>query len=194
MPSTTMILNMLHKPIIVFNEEGFQLKFQEIEEKLNSLIFTWNNTSFKVLDVHIASFISLVTDVFTPGTYLTEGLWAHNWNLTKITVSIILILMIKSGHRFAHVMTALLSWHMQSCDLVWLGTGSWNPSLLKTWTSLCSTVNITAIPVASFTKLWPDLIIIFHVTVTQIFYNIWIMSFVKRVQHKTTFNPHCPEF
>ena len=74
MPSTTMILNMLHKPILVFNEEGFQLKFQEIEEKLNSLIFTWNNTSFKVLDVHIASFTSLVTDVFTPGTYLTEGL------------------------------------------------------------------------------------------------------------------------
>ena len=29
-----------------------------------------------------------------------------------------MILMIQSGHKFAHVTTAQLSWHVQNCDLV----------------------------------------------------------------------------
>ena len=33
-------------------------------------------------------------------------------------ISVIMILMIQSGHNFAHVMTAWLSWHVQNCDLI----------------------------------------------------------------------------
>ena len=38
--------------------------------------------------------------------------------LWKICSIPILILIIKSGHNFAHVTAAWLSWHVQSCDLV----------------------------------------------------------------------------
>ena len=31
---------------------------------------------------------------------------------------IIMILRMQSGHKFAHVMTAQLSWHVQNCDLI----------------------------------------------------------------------------
>ena len=49
------------------------------------------------------------------GTRFTKGLWAHNWNLVKI----ILIVIIQSVHKFAHVMIVELSWHVQNCDLIW---------------------------------------------------------------------------
>ena len=53
-----------------------------------------------------------------PGTHFTKSLWAHNWNLVKIYFTLILILMIQSGHKFADVTTAKLSWHLQICDLI----------------------------------------------------------------------------
>ena len=39
-------------------------------------------------------------------THYTQDLWAHNWNLEKIIFALMFILMIKSGHNFAHTMTA----------------------------------------------------------------------------------------
>ena len=50
--------------------------------------------------------------------HFTKGFWAHNWIIVKIRFALSLILMIQSGHNFAHVMTALLSWHVQNCDLM----------------------------------------------------------------------------
>ena len=35
----------------------------------------------------------------------------------KIYIALASILMIESGHNFAHVTTAKLSWHVQGCDL-----------------------------------------------------------------------------
>ena len=43
---------------------------------------------------------------------------ACNWNLIKILFALILIPITQSGHNFAHVMTAKLSWHAQNCDLI----------------------------------------------------------------------------
>ena len=65
--------------------------------------------------------IYLITLIFNPsstGTHFTKGLWAHNSNLVKILVALILILMILSGHNFAHAMAAELSWHVQNYDLI----------------------------------------------------------------------------
>ena len=53
------------------------------------------------------------------GAHLTMGLWAHNRNLVKIHFALISILMVHSCHRFAYAMTALLSWHVQNCDMIW---------------------------------------------------------------------------
>ena len=41
-----------------------------------------------------------------PVTHLTTLSWAYTWNLMRILSVLILILMIQSGHNFAHVMTA----------------------------------------------------------------------------------------
>ena len=62
----------------------------------------------------ITHYVGLPVDGFVlrPGTFFTEGLRAHNYNLVKI----ILIFMIQSNHNFAHVMTAQLSWHVQNCN------------------------------------------------------------------------------
>ena len=49
---------------------------------------------------------------------VTQDLWAHNWNLAKNFVIIILIIMLQSSHNFAHAMTAQLSWHVQNCDMI----------------------------------------------------------------------------
>ena len=51
------------------------------------------------------------------GTQFTDGYWAHNWNVMKIFISII-IHMMQSGHNVAHAMTAKLSWHVPYCDLI----------------------------------------------------------------------------
>ena len=53
-----------------------------------------------------------------PGAHSTKGLWAHNWNLMQIIILVIMILIIQSGHNFAHVTTAQLLWHVQNCDLI----------------------------------------------------------------------------
>ena len=45
-----------------------------------------------------------------------NGLWAYSWNLEKILFALDLIMMIRPGHKFAHVTTAQLSWHVQNCD------------------------------------------------------------------------------
>ena len=50
-----------------------------------------------------------VTIHVTARTYLRNGLWAHNYSLVKIILAVILILMIQSGHNFAHVATDVLS-------------------------------------------------------------------------------------
>ena len=47
------------------------------------------------------------------------NLWAPNWYLAHIVFDLVVVLMTKSGHNFAHVTTAQLSWHVQNCDLIW---------------------------------------------------------------------------
>ena len=61
----------------------------------------------------------LIVTVHVFGTYFTKDLWVHNWNLVKILFAVIIIVMIQLGHNFAHVTTAQLSWHEESCDLIW---------------------------------------------------------------------------
>ena len=50
--------------------------------------------------------------------HLTKGLWTYDWNLAKIIFAVIFLLTIQSGHKFAHVTTAQLSWHVQNCELI----------------------------------------------------------------------------
>ena len=40
-------------------------------------------------------------------------------NLRKFICSTFVIAIIRPGHIFAHVTTAVLSWHVQNCDLIW---------------------------------------------------------------------------
>ena len=53
-----------------------------------------------------------------PETHLTRSLWAHNPNLIKLHVDITWKILTRSGHNFAHVTTAELSWHVQSGELI----------------------------------------------------------------------------
>ena len=52
------------------------------------------------------------------GTHFTKGLWAQNWNIVKMFLVVFNILIIQSGHKFAHVTTARLSWHVANCELM----------------------------------------------------------------------------
>ena len=55
------------------------------------------------------------------GTHFTKSLRAHNPNLVKIYFAFTLKTTIISGHNFADVTTAELSWHVQNYDLIgWL--------------------------------------------------------------------------
>ena len=48
----------------------------------------------------------------------SNNLQSLHWNLGKIIFAITTILMIQSGHNFAHVTTAQLSWHLQHWDQI----------------------------------------------------------------------------
>ena len=50
-----------------------------------------------------------------PVTHLTNDLWHHRW---RFFFAVIFILMMQPGHEFAHVTTALLSWHVQNHDMI----------------------------------------------------------------------------
>ena len=54
--------------------------------------------------------------IWIPPTHNTEVVWAHYWNLMRKYPCF----HHQSGHKFAHVTTAQLSWHVQDCDLIWL--------------------------------------------------------------------------
>ena len=50
-----------------------------------------------------------------------KGLWAHKPNVdTILFVQILLLITMQSGHNFAYIMTAELSWHVQKYYLIWL--------------------------------------------------------------------------
>ena len=72
--------------------------------------------------LYIASWVSpgLCSQVCWPTlTRFMKGWGAHSWNLVKSPLAvIIMILMIKSGHNFAHVMTAELSWYTCMCKIM----------------------------------------------------------------------------
>ena len=53
-------------------------------------------------------------------TNVTNDFYTNNWNLMKILFVLVLILAVQSSHKFAHAMTAELSWHVQNCDLAGL--------------------------------------------------------------------------
>ena len=49
-------------------------------------------------------------------SHFSKCFWAHHWNLVKIQVILIMIPMIRSGHNFAHAITAQMSCDM--CEFV----------------------------------------------------------------------------
>ena len=61
-----------------------------------------------------------IPNIHGSGTHFTKSLWAHNPNLEKIWNALTWKIIIKSGHKFAHVTTAMLSWHVQIFDLTGL--------------------------------------------------------------------------
>ena len=52
------------------------------------------------------------------GTHLTNASWAHNWNLVKLQITLISILMVQSRYNFAHATTGQLSEHVHNCDMI----------------------------------------------------------------------------
>ena len=55
-----------------------------------------------------------------PGSrpHFTHHFYAHNPNILKIHIPFKWKITNRSSHKFAHVMTAELSWHVQICDLI----------------------------------------------------------------------------
>ena len=56
-----------------------------------------------------------------PKNCFTHDLWVHIADLVKVCVAqkfCVKKVRIRSGHYFAHAMTAQLSWHVQNCDLI----------------------------------------------------------------------------
>ena len=83
-----------------------------------------NNTQVQIINSWALPLLFLnnfLIDSFTEyiwyGFHFTKYICAHNWNLRKI--HLILMIQSMSSHNFAHVMTAELSWHVQNCGLNW---------------------------------------------------------------------------
>ena len=51
-------------------------------------------------------------------THCIKNLWAHNLNLLNMWVALTWNILMRSGHNFAHAMTAQLSWHVQNYDVI----------------------------------------------------------------------------
>ena len=83
-----------------------------------------NNQWAMVLHVPISQFLpgwlghaSVGTDHRWFATHLIHNLWAHYPNLVTTHIAFTWKIMIGSGHKFEHITTAELSWHVQICDL-----------------------------------------------------------------------------
>ena len=50
--------------------------------------------------------------------HFTKGSWAHNWKLMEIVINVVMTVIFQLVHKFPHVMTAQLSWHVVICDLI----------------------------------------------------------------------------
>ena len=61
---------------------------------------------------------SVIWPLRQSGTYFTKGLGADQRNLSKNLLDLTCILMIQSGHDFAHIMAVHLSWHVQHSDRI----------------------------------------------------------------------------
>ena len=61
---------------------------------------------------------SVIWPLRQSGTYFTKGLGADQRNLSKNLLDQTCILMIQSGHDFAHIMAVHLSWHVQHSDRI----------------------------------------------------------------------------
>ena len=59
-----------------------------------------------------------LTDNSMPMDPFHKGFMSSNSKFWKIIFAVIMILMIRSYHKFAHVTTAQLSWHAQNCDQI----------------------------------------------------------------------------
>ena len=69
-------------------------------------------------DLPVRKNSSCVSCAIGPGFCFTQRFWAHNPNLAKIYVALTWKIMIRSGHNFAHAMTAERSWHVQNFYLI----------------------------------------------------------------------------
>ena len=68
--------------------------------------------------LHLSSWRAPSVRTTCSGFHFTKGLWAHNPNFVKLNVAITYTIINKSGHNFAHVTTAWLSWQAQIYDLI----------------------------------------------------------------------------
>ena len=79
-----------------------------------TIISIWNA---KVTIIHCCYFLHCDLSHNTGGFfYFINCLRAHGRNLAKICIPFAWNIMILTGHNFARVTTAELSWHVQSCD------------------------------------------------------------------------------
>ena len=65
---------------------------------------------------NITPYAFCLWSTFSDRDLFNKGLWAYHPNLVKVHVAFDWTIPIKSGHNFAHVTTAGLSWHVQSSD------------------------------------------------------------------------------
>ena len=65
---------------------------------------------------NITPYAFCLWSTFSDHDLFNKGLWAYHPNLVKVHVAFDWTIPIKSGHNFAHVTTAGLSWHVQSSD------------------------------------------------------------------------------
>ena len=114
---------------------------QKIENQFASMKilvnFTMPHLVINTLDHTCPSSISCVS---VHGTNFTKGLWADNWHFMKIIITVMMILKIQWGHKFAHAMTAELPWHVQSCYIIGslLLISERHIYSLRSWTISCS--------------------------------------------------------
>ena len=116
--------NQINKSCLSLHPQTFcHIAFGHVSRLFNLYLTPPSNTMFnksKLISPWCLGVVTLrawLTSEIGPGIHVTNSLSTNSWNLI-ICFALRLILGMKWSHKFAHIPTNGLSWHIPNCDLI----------------------------------------------------------------------------
>ena len=127
----------LHQAITWTNADLFSIRplgtqFSGFKSRYNTFISKkWHLWCCLQYFPHFVQIILITQYSMAPGIHFTRMVCTLNSNIQKFMLLLLSKITIRSCLYFAHVMTAELAWHLQTCDLIRLLVFSWNQRLFS---------------------------------------------------------------